>query len=303
MLGLVQYETGHYDDAVQSIRTAIALKPDFAPACVNLGLALHKLGKIDEALASYDRAKALQPDYAEAHYSRGNVLLDLKRLDVRSVELRSRDLARARPRAGALQPRHRAPRRRANRGRRGQLRSRAVDQSPLCEGAVQSRHCAAAHAPAGRGGGICSRGCSNWRRIFTFVPGMLLHAKMHCCDWAQFGPSVDALNGGVRARKMVAEPFGYQGLADSAEDLRTCAEVFTAERGPPAPAPMWNGEIYDNAKIRIGYVSGEFGYQATVRSDRRALRTARSQSVRAVRDRQRIGRHECDARQDRAGIR
>ena len=61
----------------------------------------------------------------------------------------------------------------------------------------------------------------------------------------------------------MAEPFGYLGLADSAEDLRICAEVFAAERAPAAPARFWNGETYGNARIRIGYVSGEFGYQAT----------------------------------------
>ena len=32
---------------------------------------------------------------------------------------------------------------------------------------------------------------------------------------------------------------------------------------PPAPEPFWNGEDYGNAKIRIGYVSGEFRQQAT----------------------------------------
>ena len=44
---------------------------------------------------------------------------------------------------------------------------------------------------------------------------------------------------------------------------RRCAEIFAAARYPAAPAPAWAGERYDHAKIRIGYVSGEFRYQAT----------------------------------------
>ena len=50
----------------------------------------------------------------------------------------------------------------------------------------------------------------------------------------------------------MAEPFGYLGMSDSAEDHRICAEVVAAARAPAAPVPMWNGEIRRNAKVRIG---------------------------------------------------
>jgi predicted O-linked N-acetylglucosamine transferase (SPINDLY family) len=262
MLGLVQYETGRHGDAVESIRAATALKPDFAPACVNLGLALQKLGKTEEALASFERALALRPDYAEAHYNRGNVLLDLKRLD---------DAVASFDRALSLEP-GRAPAL-YNRGIAlldlGRFEAavasfdRALSINPVYAKALYNRAIALQHLRRQEDVVASFARLLELAPDFPFVPGMLLHARMHCCDWAQFGPSVDALNGGVRARKKVAEPFGYLGVAHSAEDLRICAEVFTGERAPAAPAPLWNGETYGNARIRIGYVSGEFGYQAT----------------------------------------
>ena len=262
LLGLVQYETGRWDAAVASIRAAIAVRPDFAPAYTNLGLALQKLQDLDAALAAYDRALALAPDYAEAYYNRGNVLLDLKRLE---------DAVASFERALALEPR-----------RAQALYNRGIALLDLerPEDAVASFDAALAvkpdYAQALYNRAIALQHlrrhdevAASFARLleiapeFPFAPGMLLHARMHCCDWSKLESAIDAINEGVRARKRVAEPFGYLGVSDSAADLRTCAEVFAAARAPAAPAAMWSGETWTNAKIRIGYVSGEFRHQAT----------------------------------------
>jgi len=55
------------DDAAESYRKALALKPDFTDAYHNLGIALQDQGKLDEAVESYRKALALKPDYAEAY--------------------------------------------------------------------------------------------------------------------------------------------------------------------------------------------------------------------------------------------
>ena len=54
-------------EAIAEYRRAIAIKPDFAEAHINLGIALKTQGKHDEAIAEYRRAVAIKPDYAEAH--------------------------------------------------------------------------------------------------------------------------------------------------------------------------------------------------------------------------------------------
>src|SRR5207244_3617448 len=65
------------------------------------------------------------------------------------------------------------------------------------------------------------------------------------------------------AGKKSAEPFGYQAISSSPQDLQRCAEFFAAERFPSARTRLWNGERYPHAKIRLGYLSGEFRTQAT----------------------------------------
>ena len=61
------------------IRSAIAIKSDYADAFNNRGVALLGLGRPLPALASYDKALSVRPDHAEALYNRGNLLRQLKR--------------------------------------------------------------------------------------------------------------------------------------------------------------------------------------------------------------------------------
>ncbi len=71
---------GRDEEALESCRKAIAIKPDYAEAHYNIGTSLRTLGRYDEALKSFDRALALQPNYFKAHNNRGAVLEALNRL-------------------------------------------------------------------------------------------------------------------------------------------------------------------------------------------------------------------------------
>ena len=77
LLGVIAYQVGKHDTAVDLITKAVAIKPDLAEAHNNLGNALQKLRKLDEAVASYHKALAIKPDYAEAHYNLGLALQEL----------------------------------------------------------------------------------------------------------------------------------------------------------------------------------------------------------------------------------
>lgn len=67
LLGVIAHQVGKNDIAVDLIKKAITIKPDYAKAHNNLGNALQALGKLDEAVDSYKKAIAIKPDYAEAH--------------------------------------------------------------------------------------------------------------------------------------------------------------------------------------------------------------------------------------------
>lgn len=66
-------QSGNLDEAVNSYRQAIAIKPDYAEAYGDLGTIFKEQGKLDKAIVSYRQALALKPDYAKAYINLGVV--------------------------------------------------------------------------------------------------------------------------------------------------------------------------------------------------------------------------------------
>ncbi len=81
LLGMIAYQVGGYDAAVELIGNAIEVSPKASIYHSNLGLVLNAQGKPEEAAACCRRALALQPDYIEAHINLGNALKDQGKLD------------------------------------------------------------------------------------------------------------------------------------------------------------------------------------------------------------------------------
>jgi tetratricopeptide (TPR) repeat protein len=81
LLGLIAYQTGTHQAAVDLIGQAIEIFPNVASYYSNQGNALKELKQLDAAVASFDKAIELIPDFAEAYYNRGNALKELKKLD------------------------------------------------------------------------------------------------------------------------------------------------------------------------------------------------------------------------------
>jgi predicted O-linked N-acetylglucosamine transferase (SPINDLY family) len=217
-----------FEEAIACYEKALVIQPDYVEALNSRGIALWNLKQPEEALLSYNRALALKHDYAEAINSRGVALMDLKRHE---EALASYD------RALALKPDYHDAL--LNRGE-------VLRNLKRHEEAARSYTRLLELAPD-----------------YSFAKGDLLHAKMLCCDWEGLTVLAESIEKDLHAGKKSVAPFGFQAISSSARDLRRCAEVFAAENYPQAQAPVWTGERYQNARIRIGYVSGEFRYQAT----------------------------------------
>ncbi len=79
--GRIEFEQGDIGAAIESLRTAEAIDPEFVDAHYYLGVIQERLGKTEEAWASYALASELDnynPDYAVAA---AEMLVDLGRLD------------------------------------------------------------------------------------------------------------------------------------------------------------------------------------------------------------------------------
>jgi tetratricopeptide (TPR) repeat protein len=89
LLGIIAHQLDKNDIAVNLIRKALTVQPDYAEAHNNLGITLQGMGRLDEAVASYNRALAFKPDYAEAHYNLGYTLKELHKLDEAAASYRN----------------------------------------------------------------------------------------------------------------------------------------------------------------------------------------------------------------------
>ena len=70
-LGLKQF-----DNAIDSYKKALKIKPDYAEAYYNLGVVLRVKGDLEAAIDSYKQALKIKPDYAVVYNNMGNALKD-----------------------------------------------------------------------------------------------------------------------------------------------------------------------------------------------------------------------------------
>ena len=75
---------GRTGEAIEQFRQAVALKPDFAVARVDLGNALAESGRLDAAIEQYRQALAIKPDYSAA---RQNLDIAVARRDLATAAI------------------------------------------------------------------------------------------------------------------------------------------------------------------------------------------------------------------------
>jgi len=71
-------DAGHFADAVQPLRTVVAMAPTDPSARIYLGVALARGGDLQEAIKQFSDALRLAPDDAQGHYCLGVTLLALR---------------------------------------------------------------------------------------------------------------------------------------------------------------------------------------------------------------------------------
>ena len=79
LLSVVEYQHGNYENALHFVDKALVIKADYAEALNTRGITLSAFHRTEEAVETYNRALAVKPDFAEAYNNRGKVLTDLKR--------------------------------------------------------------------------------------------------------------------------------------------------------------------------------------------------------------------------------
>ncbi len=96
-LGVVQFENGNVEDAIDKYQQSLRLHPDYPEAHYNLGSALLQKGDVDEAIRQCEEALKIQPNEPDAHVVLGNAFMARQDVDqgiahyVQALQLRPDD--------------------------------------------------------------------------------------------------------------------------------------------------------------------------------------------------------------------
>lgn len=249
-------------EAADSFSRAVQLRPDYAEAHFNLGNALRELGRHEASVASYTRALGLRPQWPEALINQGLALVQLRRhadalarFDA-AIALRADDAQAHLNRGGVLME--------ANRPDEAiEAFDRAIALDPSLTDAYENRAQASARAKRHLETVACYERLYALDPAYPYVAGNLLHARMLVCDWCGINDLQATIRNGLAAGARVAEPFGYQGIAESEADLLACARIYAGAEYPTLPAPALPPAQRDDSRITIGYLCGEFRQHAT----------------------------------------
>jgi len=210
----------HYDAACESFRQALAASPDFVDAHRGLAEMLMATDRHQEAIAALERVVALRPEMAEAHNSLGRALSALEHTAAAAASYR---------RAIALEP----------------------DHGP-------------AHHNLGNAllaAGSLDQAAASYHRAAELMPEDC-HALLHyvqvanaMCAWDSAAPAVEETLERLRLGRCNGPPLPLLGVSDDPDLNLKAAHAFVEATIGRDHAPLWQGEAYQHARIRLAYFS------------------------------------------------
>ncbi len=254
---VARMQTANYRAAETDLNRALQLKPDYADALEHRGIVLVLQGRDEEALTDYDAALKLQPSNVVLLCRRGDSLLRLQRYAAalddfdRALSIRRDDAAAWQGRGSALARLNHDEEAlasftealRLRPGDTAALYNRASTFSRLARYEEASRDIEALLAVA---------------PDYPLARGLLMHARLHVCDWRGLGEARQDIAAALRAGRRVIHPFGLLAFSDSLAEQFQCAKILARESYPASSVPLSGGGRYRHEKIRVAYLSGDF---------------------------------------------
>ncbi len=245
-------------EALASLEKALAHGPDHVEALNNQGSALRMLGRKEAALASFDQALAIDPDNVDALVNRGAVLRELRRVD-EAIASQKRALERMPGHADALIGLGNSLAQQKRTEEALACYDQALALQPDLPDALVNRGAALRdlkrHAEAAQ----CYARLLEIEPDYPYARGYGFHSQMQTCNWQGRAASVAQLETGVLEGRRVDAPFSFLSVSDSATAQLNCARTWAADKCPATPDPVWNGARYAHDRIRIAYLSADFG--------------------------------------------
>jgi len=219
---------GDHQEALSLINKVLELIPNNGIAYSNKGNILRKLGDTEGAFIAYETAIQHNPNYSEAYNNLGNLYQECKQFD---------DAINQYQKSIKVDP---------NYSNAYMNMANALLKIKSYQDAYVNYHKALSLNPHEK-----------------FLLGNYLHTKMLLCDWHDLDQLYSQIEQGLHAGQKVADPFGFQGISTSEADLQACAQLMAEDYYPSLNPITANSITYNNPKIRLGYLCGEFRHQAT----------------------------------------
>lgn len=217
-----------YAEAKTLAAQATTADPNNAEAWLNLGRCHDYEKDVPAALEAYRQALSRKPDYAEAWCNCGNIDLAQNRYEAALA---------AYERAVALKPDF--PEALANLAIALNRLNRPAEAIPRID------------------------------RVLALKPGLpyvrsiRFQARMALCDWTSFAEDSAAIARDVADGKAAGLPFNFLCQPSTPALQRRCAEIYVADKYPPAPRNAFPPPEPGRRRLRIGYFSADFHRHAT----------------------------------------
>lgn len=260
-LGTVLKDKNLSEEALAAFETAIRLNEDYAEAFYNRGTVLQQQARLEEALAAYGRAIGLRHDYTEAINNAGIVLQELGRVG-EAVELYRRLLERVPDHAGAYNNMGTALLALGNPDKALAALQQALTRQPDFPEAFYNL------GNAWRELGNLSEAIAAYRTALRLRPGyadafsQLVYHRALACEWTDHEAEQEKLIEMARAGVRVP-PFYLLSTKASASDQLSCGRHWIKPITPPRQVVFSHAVSVETARIRVGYLSGDFHQHAT----------------------------------------
>jgi predicted O-linked N-acetylglucosamine transferase (SPINDLY family) len=262
-LGTVLKDKNLPDEALAAFETAIRLNENYAEAFYNRGTVLQQQARPEEALTAYGRAIGLRDGYVDALNNAGIVLQQLGRAG-EAVELYRRLLQRMPDHAAAYNNMGTALLALGNADTALAAFEQALARQPDFPEAFYNS------GNAWRELGVLTKAIAAYRNALRLRPGyadafsQLVYHRALACEWtdreAEQENLIEMVRSGVRI-----PPFYLLSTPASASDQLICARHWIRPVTPPPQAIFGHAVSVETARIRIGYLSGDFHQHATAR--------------------------------------
>ncbi|MEO5345081.1 MAG: tetratricopeptide repeat protein [Magnetococcus sp. YQC-9] len=229
---LDHHQAGRLTDAVREYERILAIDPNHARVLANLAIALHQLRRSKEAEAVCRRALKRDFTNAEAWNNLGIIL---------SEQRRYADSVEAYRRCVELDPDH------------------YLSWTNLGIALVR--------------GGQVHEAIEAFRHALMVQPDHtqalmhLIHQKQQACDWSGLDPLIGRLVAQMRRDQAEINPFSFLFFCRDPGEMRLCADRFARRVSEQArtqpPVRRLARKKRQGARLRIGYLSGDFHQHAT----------------------------------------